>query len=1117
MTSENTPEPEAPPLPPTPAASQPGGELRFVTVIFADLAGFTAFAEERAPDEVAKIVGDLLQRLGQVVEHYGGGVDKFLGDAVVATFGLPRPDPNAARNAVRAGLAMQTAAQRFNQENGLNFDLRVGIHAGEVMFRAIGGSWTVMGDTVNTASRIQNATTPGKVWISRPVYEEVRRFFVLLARPAVELKGKKHSVQPYEVLEERRTPFVNLPPFVGREKEWAQIMQEINQAQVDRNLRVVLLRGAAGIGKSRLAWELRDWIQRTPQIYRVNMVQFDAGDRLPSHGLNTIIRSRFDLPLELENQALLEQLQQRMPQENPAAGQRAELVKEFFAFILGITADDFRTANMDGKSRWESAFIELKAWQEAVCQEEPGVWFLEDAQKGDADTAAFIEWALRVDWHVPFLILITVREEDFGPECYWYPAITRWVNRGQVKEIRLKDISCEALAQAIFTMLEGELTPDMARRIAEHTEGNPLFAIELALLLKDTGQLNLPLGPNALTLPGSVREVMEARIERLGQDGKEVAKRGSLIGRRFTREAVERTWDRPNNELNNGYLILHETETVYEEESKLFTGKQEDVFRHGRLQEAVLARIPREERLKWLKELENWALSKLAEEENWAAAGALLVPLIARSREEQRDAWQASLWYEVLGLLHLKSYRSNEASHAFRAALPGALGVRKLVLAAQLAQTEVFSGEGEKALMTIDSALNDPAPIQNAPSGQPSEVIQALLNQLAGDALARWQTLSLAEAAAALRLERGKVLTNLGRVEEARQVFQNLGAELEPLHSQAGQRLLLRWGRAWAYLLSELIGRHQEAHAVCQALNQHASLRDPALEDEWQTYLSTEGLVAERLGRYAQAQEIADKRMQVALAQKDLRSQTQIWNTKGIVTHLLGDLDGAADCYQRARDISQLVGDRRGEVIGLFNLAGIYIDQLKLDQAAQFLEQYQALSRITGNRLAEAYGPLSFSNLELERGHYEQAEHYIRQAIQAAEQNGWPALVEMCQASQAMIDLYRWFEGGPQLHLEQACHLLRASMEADPDEIEGESRAVLALALFFSGKMIEARAMLDRPHQRQEEASVSDQLWLELVEKVFTHTPLDGVRQQFHNLGFLRAEAFIQKIQKRVA
>src|SRR5512136_1175834 len=104
---------ESHPAAPSTPAYAPGGEVRYVNVVFADLAGFTAFAEDRPPDEVAGIVGDLLQRLGQEVEEYGGAIDKFLGDAVVAIFGWPKPDTNAARNAVRAGLAMQRAAADF--------------------------------------------------------------------------------------------------------------------------------------------------------------------------------------------------------------------------------------------------------------------------------------------------------------------------------------------------------------------------------------------------------------------------------------------------------------------------------------------------------------------------------------------------------------------------------------------------------------------------------------------------------------------------------------------------------------------------------------------------------------------------------------------------------------------------------------------------------------------------------------------------------------------------------------------------------------------------------------------------------------------------------------------
>jgi class 3 adenylate cyclase/tetratricopeptide (TPR) repeat protein len=1114
MLDEGAAEAEPKPSPIAVAVSKPGGELRFVTVLFADLAGFTTFAEDRAPDEVARIVGDLLQRLGKVVEDFSGAVDKFLGDAVVATFGLPKPDPNAARNAVRAGLAMQAAARRFNEEYNLSFDLRVGIHAGEVMFRSIGGSWTVMGDTVNTASRIQSTTTPGKVWISRPVFEEVRRFFILLTRPAVELKGKKNSVQPYEVVEERITPFVNLPPFVGRENEWAAIQGELKMAVEQNALRVVILRGAAGIGKSRLAWELREWIQRAPEIYRVNLAQFDSGERLPSHGLNSMIRSRFNLPLEMDNQAILNRLYEGMPSENPAAGERTDLIVEFFAFVLGISLENFRSANMDMKSRWESVFIEIKAWLEYFSHDEPAVWFLEDAQKGDADTAAFLDWALKMEWHAPALFLVTLREEDFSPDCYWYPAITRWINSGQVKEIRLKEIPPDLLAKAIYDMLDQAVSPELAQRIAEHTEGNPLFATELALLLKETGQLDSEFEQNRLSLPGSIREVMEARIERLGQNGKEVAKRGSLIGRRFSHEAVERTWDHNPDELQNGYAILYETETIYEEESKVYLGKQEDVFRHGRLQEAILARIPREERLKWLRELEIWALAKLDEEENWAAAAALLIPIIIHSREEQYDVWQASLWHEVLGLVHLKSYRAKEAARAFHNALKEASGTRRLGLAYLAAEAEVFGGDGEKALLTVNTALSDPILPPASTISTVPEKIQTLLNILSSDALAHWQSVSATEAKGALTLTQGKVLTNLGRVGEARQIFEQLGKELSAVNNEAGKRLLMRWARAWVYLLTELIGNQQEAERACIFLRQYPDLQDPALADEWTLFLATEESVAQHMGRYRQAQELSEKSMQIALAEKNLRVQTQIWNNRGIIAHLIGNLDMAADAYTRARDISAAIGNRRGEVIAIFNLAGIYIDQLKLEEAAQLLDQYQALSHITGNRLAQAYAPLSLSSIELERDHFDQAAVFLNQAMTTAEQNGWPALVEYCRTNQATIDFYRWLDKREVDSLERAATTFENDAGSQLEDVENENLAFIILVWHYSGRTAEAAKAIDMFRTRQDDSWVSDHCWLELVENVLKNQPVGKIRQQFHQLGNFRAEKLVAKIER---
>src|SRR5512138_1738712 len=688
---------------PSAGIGEPGGELRYMTVVFADLAGFTAFAEDRSPDEVAQVVGELLQRLAKVVEAHNGGVDKYLGDAVVATFGLPKPDPNAARNAVRAGLAMQEEAKAFNRERGFNFGLRVGIHAGQAMFRSIGGSWTVMGDTVNTASRIQSNAAPGKVWISRPVYEEVRRFFDLSVRPAIELKGKKHTVQPFEVLSERKVPMVDRPPFVGREVEWQLIQSTLAEAVQQKTLKALFVRGAAGVGKSRLAVELREWVQRVPELYRLDVIHYDHSERLPSHGLNAVIRSRFQLPLELSEEAVLERLSKNIASEHPSAQNgRAALAVEFFAFVLGIMREDFQIQSMDGLAKWQNAFLEIKSWMEFHAAQEPWILVLEDVQKGDADTAAFLDWALKMEWHAPVFVLIIARDEDFSPDCYWHEPLSRWTQNGQVKELRLREIEPRVLSQALLHV-GGAINETLALRIAEHTEGNPLFAIELALLLKEQGIADSAV--ETLPLPGSIREVMEARLERLGLAGKEVAKRGALMGRRFTLQAVGRIWEHSQPEMQHGLRVLRETETIYQEASKLFVGEMEEVFRHGRLQEAALARIPRDERQRWLAGLETWAKAKLESfGEHWEGVGIMLIPLIIRARKEHSDTVEVSLWYETLGWLHRRNHRHQEAADAFREAIVYAEGVRCLVLYRLAADLDMIGGAVERGREMLETA-----------------------------------------------------------------------------------------------------------------------------------------------------------------------------------------------------------------------------------------------------------------------------------------------------------------------------------------------------------------------------------------------------------------------------
>ncbi|MCG2788185.1 MAG: AAA family ATPase [Anaerolineae bacterium] len=1088
--------------------THPGGELRYMTVLFADLAGFTAFSEERSPDDVADVVGALLQRLGRVVEQYNGVVDKFLGDAVVATFGVPNPDPNAARNAVRAGQAMQQEAAQYNAESGFNFGLRVGIHAGEAMYREIGGAWTVMGDTVNTASRIQSVANQGSVWISQPVFDEVRRYFDTSTKPAIELRGKKHTVQPYEVLVERAIPLVELPPFVGRDAEWEILQSRLQKSLTENKLEILFIRGAAGVGKSRITWELREWAQHQPELFRFDLIQYDHSERLPSHGLNALIRNRFKLPLELSEDATLKRLTDHLRDEYPNVQKgREKTTAELLAFVLGIQRPDFHISSMDGPAKWGNAFAEIKAWIESMARQEPWIIILEDAQKGDADTAAFLEWANHVQWNAPIFILITVREEDFGPECYWFSPLKKWNQEGLIQEIRLKEIHPEILAQALIPLGNGLISPGMAARIAEHTEGNPLFATETALLIKEHGLAGVL--PENMPLPGSIREVMEARLERLGIAGKEVAKRGALMGRRFTLEAVGRIWDRPMPEMTLGIDVLRETETIYQEVSKLFAGEMEEVFRHGRLQEAALARIPREERLKWLQGLEAWAKSKLEVfGDYWEGAGILLVPLIARSRIEHGDLTEASLWHEALGWLHKKYHRGQEAAGAFRDAFEASAGIRRLVLARQIAEIDVLNGNHERGQQILESTLKE---ARDATPG--SLVMPARIRQLIDDPIARWDRIRAAEALLALNLTYADTLTRIGKVLDAENAYQQAELTLDGLNGVSADILRLRWANLFGYFMAEIIGKPQVAHQIYTTMRGQMDLGAEALQSERMSMLITEFNIEMRMGRYDHAKALADELLAVAQRNHNTRVEARAWNSMGITQQSLGDWNQATSCYENAIRLSRSLGERRLEAIATHNLGLILMDEGRYNEAAQCQHDYLALSRSIGNHMAESYAPAYLGLIELCQANFERAAAFIAHSLKLARENNWHRLVAVNQTFEAMLKLYTWLETRQPAKLAGA---LQAFKEAEPgwqglDEA-GEFYAAYAIASQIAEGPSAAREILQRAHQNVDESWVTARTSLEIAEAIAAGRPIEEKVDWFAERGFTRWVDFIKKI-----
>src|ERR687892_584383 len=406
-------------------------ERRQVTVLFADLSGYTAVAERLDPEAVKTLVDRALMRLGQEVERYGGTVDKYIGDNVMAIFGAPVAHEDDAERAVRAGLGMQAAMDEINDglPSGVHFDLRVGVNTGEVMAGAVGASYTVTGDTVNVAARLQSAARPGSVTGG----ERTMRATVAAVRydelAPLTLKGKSEPVPAWEALAVTaeqavgRTAPARESPLVGRDNELATL--ETIYARVERDCipHLVTLVGEAGVGKSRVLRELERRLCDRPDA-----PAFHTGRCLPYGtgivfwALGEVIRAGCGIvdtdSAEVAWGKLLDHTR-KLFTEDPEMGEEGERRTALLGRLIGLEVPPELVPESDDPERMRDAFFSaLRSGIEAWAREKPLVFAFEDIHWADDGMLDAIEHLAQ--WvRAPLLLLCLARDELLERRPSW--------------------------------------------------------------------------------------------------------------------------------------------------------------------------------------------------------------------------------------------------------------------------------------------------------------------------------------------------------------------------------------------------------------------------------------------------------------------------------------------------------------------------------------------------------------------------------------------------------------------------------------------------------------------------------------------------------------------------
>jgi len=516
----------------------PTAERRLVSVLFADLVGFTTLSESRDSEEVRELLARYFDTSRSLIERYGGLVEKFIGDAVMAVWGTPVANEDDAERAVRAALDLVEAVSALGQEIGApGLKARAGVLTGEAAVNLeAAGQGMVAGDLVNTASRIQSVADPGSVFVGETTRRSAEAAVAYEDAGPRQLKGKAEPVRLWRALRVvggiggALRPEGLEAPFVGRDRELHLVKEMFHASAGESNARLVSITGIAGIGKSRLAWEFFKYIDGlagTVLWHRGRCLAYGQG--VAYWALSEMVKSRAGISEDDEPTAARAKLARTLADYLPDEDERL-WAEPRLAQLIG--ADGQKTHERD------SLFAAWRVFFERLSACEPVVLVFEDLQWADGGLMDFIEHVLQWSRDHRIFILALARPElaekrpDWGAGCRNFTSLS------------LGPISADAMAKLLSGLVPG-LPEQLRDGVLQRAEGVPLYAVETVRMLIDRGVLirdgatyRVPEAVSALEVPETLHALIAARLDNLTPAERSVVQNASVLGKMFTVPAV---------------------------------------------------------------------------------------------------------------------------------------------------------------------------------------------------------------------------------------------------------------------------------------------------------------------------------------------------------------------------------------------------------------------------------------------------------------------------------------------------------------------------------------------------------------------------------------------------
>lgn len=937
---------------PTPSID---GERKLVSVVFADLTGFTSMSEKLDPEQVTDIMNACFKRLGSVVTELEGYIDKFMGDCMMILFGAPVAHENDPELSIRCSLKLLEELAAFNTEMNSDLGLSIGVNSGVVIAGGVGSEgrqeYTVMGDAVNTAQRLQSAAGRNQIFVSKSIFEACRSYFNFEELKPLQVKGKQDALAVYSVksvldqceLSESRK--LSTHRMVGRDKELEAVETLLGKVlQSDGQL--LFVSGEAGVGKSRFKREVRSLVESQ----KIRWIEGKCERLTRARAYAPFIQILHAALPDLEAGGLDESI------EAAGLGHLDSISRALLGTLLGLSSCQEEIAHLDSAQRKRALFIAFKSFISELAKAQPLAIYVED-----------------LHWIDPVSHELIGQLVDSIPkiQCFFYAAFRKdfqhnWHQKTNFTQINLQALSPEQCSELAKGLLEMETLPqDLENLIQEKADGNPLYVEEILKTLVDSGQIvknsqgtwKLDVNRSDFDIPHTLQGLIASRIDRLDEQQKQALQVASVIGRQFKDSLLSKSMGSPP-EIQNVLKQLQHRELIFEFETDLESTTY--IFKHALTQEVAYNGILEKKRKVFHKQvaqcLEAVVEKKPQEETN------LLEELAYHFSKTDFHRKAVSYLYKS-GQNLSSNYNNAGAIRAYETAL-------------EVLENKLSEHAGED-FRKISLALADSLTLSGEYASS-SELLKKLIDS---------------PEAKENRSFRSQCSRRLGDIEKTQghspEAIKTLESALEDARSSQDRA---SEARAFKALGSVYTFRNEPKRALSYF---ELGLEDAKKLEDW-------ALTAQFLNDIAI---VHINTQALDLAEKTLREAIQIVSTEksqssllvsltlnlGVVFYYRKDYPVALEKFEQAARIAEKIGDIKNVLISTHNLGEIHKEYENYSEAIQCFDQAYELAEAMGNQVEMVNNQAVLGYLRAKLGNEEAGVRLVEQSIvRAQEMELWP-------------------------------------------------------------------------------------------------------------------------------